>query len=357
MLLATKRTTDGMRETMKKLSVLFCNLVGLFVLAAGIPTVNAQALVGAYELNGNFDDTFGGSALVPNGGTIGATGYTFGVNQGLRLTNGVDTSNYSIVLVYEHDNLAPFWRKLLDFQSLTEDFGLYAGGDRLRFWTLATLGGPDTVAANSNAQVVITRDNATQTVKGYLNGVLQWTASDPMGQAIPASNILTFFEDDNATGRREAQSGTVDCVAIYDGPLSDTDVALLATREACGSIIQVSVDIKPSSDPNSINLCSGGAVPVAILGSNTVSVEDVDTETLRFAELSVKVVGKKNPHELCSYEDVNGDSNDDLVCKYQMTDLAAMHGETTSAQVNGALLDGSPFTGTDSVNIVKDECN
>ena len=76
--------------------------------------------------------------------------------------------------------------------------------------------------------------------------------------------------------------------------------------------ITVAFDIKPNSDPNTINLCSGGAVPVAILGSDTFNANDINTDTLRFAEAAVKVVDKKDPHTLCSLEDVN----DDGYCPY-----------------------------------------
>ena len=142
--------------------------------------------------------------------------------------------------------------------------------------------------------------------------------------------------------------------------LSDNSggVSLLLTH--IPSVTQVSIDIKPGSDPNSINLCSNGAVPIAILGSDTFYVSEVNTETLRFAEAAIKVVGKKDPHTLCSYEDVNGDTIEDLVCHYVTADIAGIDGESTSATVNGELLPefgGTPFEGSDSVNIVKDTCN
>lgn len=121
--------------------------------------------------------------------------------------------------------------------------------------------------------------------------------------------------------------------------------------------VPVAVDIKPGGDQNSINLCSNGAVPVAIFGSDTFDVFDIKTDTLRFAEASVKVVGKKDPHSLCRYDDVNGDSVIDLVCHFITTDIAGIDGETTSAAVNGELLDGTAIKGEDGVNIVKDTCN
>ncbi len=123
------------------------------------------------------------------------------------------------------------------------------------------------------------------------------------------------------------------------------------------AVQEVDIDIKPGSDPNSINLCSGGAVPVAILGSDMLDVSSINTETLRFAEASVKVVGKKDPNSLCSYEDINGDLIDDLVCHFVTTDIAGVDGESTYAVLNGDLTDGTLIEGSDSINIVKDTCN
>jgi hypothetical protein len=132
-------------------------------------------------------------------------------------------------------------------------------------------------------------------------------------------------------------------------------------RDACvvkfETSLEIDIDIKPGGDPNSINLCSNGAVPIAILGSDTFDVYDIDTETLRFAEASVKVVGMKDPHSICSYEDVNDDLFYDLVCHFLTADIAGIDGQSSTATVNGELLNGTSIEGTDSINIVKDLCN
>ncbi len=66
--------------------------------------------------------------------------------------------------------------------------------------------------------------------------------------------------------------------------------------------VAVDIDIKPGSDPNSINLKSKGVIPVAILGSAIFDVTYVDVTTLVFA-------GASPAHDL----------NDPLVyCKWQV---------------------------------------
>lgn len=121
--------------------------------------------------------------------------------------------------------------------------------------------------------------------------------------------------------------------------------------------IDVDVDIKPNSEQNSINVCSKGTVPVAILGAETFNVYDIDTSTLTFAEAHVKVVGKKDPTSLCNTEYVNEDAWTDLICHFVTIDLNSLNGTSSTATVSGELTDGAKFNGEDSVYIVKDNCD
>jgi hypothetical protein len=54
------------------------------VLAACAAPASA-ALVADFQLNGTLADSLGGPDITNNGGTLGATGITFGVNQGSSL--------------------------------------------------------------------------------------------------------------------------------------------------------------------------------------------------------------------------------------------------------------------------------
>ena len=185
------------------------------------------------------------------------------------------------------------------------------------------------------------------------------------GGVIPAQGI---YEVDYLTGvsgitgvRLEALEyaglpgpGGVGPGFFFNGNFILTEITVFAIPEP---ITTVTIDIKPGSDPNRINLCSKGAVPVAILGSDTFDVSNVNTESLRFADAAVKVVGKKNSKAQCSIKDVNSDVYVDLVCRFPTADIVEIDGESSTASVNGELLDGTGIEGTDSVSIVKDSCN
>ena len=155
-------------------------------------------------------------------------------------------------------------------------------------------------------------------------------------------------------------NGRIDEVELFVGSaLTDQEILDIYNAGADGKckVTTVQIDIKPGSDPNSINLCSGGAVPVAILGSATFDVNNINTDTLRFADAAVKIVGRRDPHSLCSYEDVNDDGIVDLVCHFVTTDIASLDGDSILANVVGELFDETSIKGMDSVNIVKDTCN
>jgi len=138
------------------------------------------------------------------------------------------------------------------------------------------------------------------------------------------------------------------------------------------------INIKPGSDPNSINACSGGSTPVTIWGSETFDVTTIDVSQLIFASSSVKTVGKSGK-SLCSIQDV-GSFNDtffdnldplpdgypDLTCHFITSDLGLNDASTTGnisitgcdeGYNSGCTTSSSGYyeiTATDAVNIVKD---
>ena len=134
--------------------------------------------------------------------------------------------------------------------------------------------------------------------------------------------------------------------SITGSPLGFADILILAPQ-----FLEVVIDIKPGSDPNSINLSSAGVIPVAILSSETFDATiDLDRDTVSLAGARVNLVGKSN-NFLCHEEFVNEDDLLDLVCQVETAQFLIEEGESL-AVLEAETFDGTPVSGEDTVRIV-----
>jgi len=181
-----------------------------------------------YTFDGTLADSFGGPSLVDNGGTLGAGAYRFGPNQGLSVLNALPVSTYTLDVQFAFD-VTGSYRKIIDFQNLANDQGLYALGSALDYFPLA-MGPTGAVNDATLVRVTLSRDGATQLVSGYVDGVLQLSFTDSANVATfgASGQIGHFFIDDFSTGQREASSGFVDHIAIYDTALSASEIETLS---------------------------------------------------------------------------------------------------------------------------------
>ena len=117
-------------------------------------------------------------------------------------------------------------------------------------------------------------------------------------------------------------------------------------------VIFVDIDIKPGSDPNSIN-CNDekGVIPVATLTNGDFDATTVDHTTVMFEDASETHVGKKSGEPRRHEEDVDGDGDTDLVFHFRLgeTDLTC---SSTEGTLTGETFDGQAIEGTDAVRMV-----
>ena len=118
---------------------------------------------------------------------------------------------------------------------------------------------------------------------------------------------------------------------------------------AAPPVLEVGIDIKPGSDPNSINPKSRGKIPVAILSTPDFDAPSkVDRDSLTFGR-----TGDEVSLSFCSPspEDVNGDGYDDLVCHFYTQSAEFKCGDEWG-YLKGQTVDGVLIEGSDSVRIV-----
>lgn len=115
--------------------------------------------------------------------------------------------------------------------------------------------------------------------------------------------------------------------------------------------IPILIDIKPGSDPNSINLTSKGSIPVAIFSTDTFDAATVDPLTVSLAGAEVRLRGRGTP--MSAFEDVDGDGLLDLVLHVE-TEGLELTGTDVQAALSGLTFDGLEIRGVDTVRIVRE---
>lgn len=152
------------------------------------------------------------------------------------------------------------------------------------------------------------------------------------------------------------EAGTVSIVDTSTGvPTGSRFIGGIPWGLAIGPIpvIEVDIDIKPGSDPNSISPSSAGVIPVGVFSSTEFDATTIDPETVALARARVKLVGKAGKY-LCNEEDINGDDLDDLVCKVHTAQFMIEVGDSL-AVLEAETYDGKRVRGEDTVRIVPNQ--
>lgn len=116
-------------------------------------------------------------------------------------------------------------------------------------------------------------------------------------------------------------------------------------RKLSPATVSVMIDIKPGSGTNPVNPRSKGVIPVAVLGSIDFDATQIDYSTTAFgpAEASSAHDGH--------VKDVNADGFMDMVFHFKTRETGIVCGDTETT-LSGETFDGTPFSGTDTLNTV-----
>lgn len=188
--------------------------------------------------------------------------------------------------------------------------------------------------ANFDSGTVSVIDLNSFTVTTILVGAQPFGVS---GNADGSAVYVSRFGSDVVSVIDTATNTVTGTVPVGDGPLG-------VTVGVCPPL-EVPIDIKPGSSPNSINRKSHGNVPVALLSTPTFDATGVDVTTVRFAGAAARTPSN-------SQEDVNGDGLMDQVFHFRTNDLSLLD-NATEATLIGKTLDGRKVIGRDSVRLVK----
>jgi hypothetical protein len=139
-----------------------------------------------------------------------------------KTKNFLNAGSYTIELYFKLDSIQGY-KKLVDFDSLSKDPGLYNQNGKVVLYPNFT--SPDSViSAGTYHYVAITRDAATKAMYINYDGKTAGTYTDNLSQYVLDSNQqLIFFKDDHSTSG-EQSSGEVAMIHISNYAMDSTSI-------------------------------------------------------------------------------------------------------------------------------------
>jgi hypothetical protein len=211
-----------------------------------------------------------------------------------------------------------------------------------RIWPLSVDGGTYNTEGTYDIVITLHADNQTTgTAYMTINGLDQGFETDGNWKTMELSPAGMTFTGDMEHLR--VFYGIHGYGATHTVVFEDISVEGQLTEPPLAPCFERSIDIKPCSDPNSINLKSKGKIPVAILSTDGFDATTVDPATVAFADADPL---RWTVEDVCPF-----DGKDDLLFHFKTQELD-LDETSTEATLTGHTFDGEFIWGTDTVNIV-----
>ncbi|HUW19314.1 MAG TPA: hypothetical protein VMW16_08435 [Sedimentisphaerales bacterium] len=251
------------------------------------------------------------------------------------------------------------------------------------------------VDPNGNLSLVMHHsiDNSTCTniranfnLEGVPAGAFVAVSDDPKSWDYPAELSLDRDLEGSWVGARNADGGAIAglptdegwCITVepnfisgivrwdFGTPTETKNLDMNEPVQICLNLLQeVSLDIKPGSCPNPLNVRSFGVLPAAVLGSEDFDVNTIDIASIRLAGVAPirsgfeDVATPLRDANECECTPAGPDGFTDLTLKFKTQEIVhklVEQSELFPDQVlpltlDGVLLNGTPIVGTDCIVI------
>ena len=187
------------------------------------------------------------------------------------------------------------------------------------------------------------------------------------GERCSAAYVFALGPDCNANGE-------ADFCDIRDGSSGDADSD--GVPDEC-EVITAALDIKPGACPNTFNPTSRGVLPVAVVGTPTFDVTQIDTDSLvlrrsdgvggsvrplsgppgpgiHFEDVATPFSGPE-----CGCNELGPDGIEDLALKFSTPEMVASlelaslpAGASVALTATGVMHDGTPFEASDCILLI-----
>jgi probable HAF family extracellular repeat protein len=118
-------------------------------------------------------------------------------------------------------------------------------------------------------------------------------------------------------------------------------------RATLPEFVPIQIDITPGSETNPVSLAASGVTVVALLGSGSLDVDEIDGATISMGRAGARLKHRKGPHR----RDVNRDGLLDLVAHFQTHEIGLALGDE-EACIRAETLDGELVGGCDVIDLV-----